>query len=64
MNQDHITLYLTEERAKHAAHKILANVEYITSFEIMPGAIRWADGSTDRGFKVRIADNKGLYRYL
>jgi hypothetical protein len=53
MNRDEITIFLTRARAAEA---ILQNRAVNVTYEIVPGTVRWADMTTDRGFKVRAID--------
>lgn len=64
MQNGHITLYLTHQRAHEAALKVLANIRAIVGYNITQGTVRWEDGSVDKGFKVQVYDDGGLYRYL
>lgn len=49
--QGDVTLFLTELRAIHAAQRHAKPDETVS---ITRGVVRWADGTTDQGFKVKL----------
>lgn len=56
-----ITLYLTEARAMEAGRFAILKYNEVYDFAITHGEVRWADGSSDRGWKVSLRNERNAH---
>lgn len=64
MNPDKITLFLSFGTAESAAMRENQRNPQVRDWAIMPGTVRWNDGTMDRGYKVRLYHRDGTVAYL
>lgn len=57
-----ITLFVSRDRATRFAEQSILSSE---TFDVTPGIVRWHDGTSNQGFRVRVFNNrKRFVRFL